>query len=190
MRMLLAFSFLLSAAAVETVAVPVLRVVDGDTIEVTAEVDGASIVATVRLLYVACPTSVTADAVGSPAEPRLATEALRALLPIGAQVVLSAPGETFVRDGEQRMLAVVSRRDGGEPAISINLSMIRAGWSPYWRKNGDAQPDEHAKLQLAEADADRARAGYWATAREWMLAKGAERTPPTASEQAPQAPSP
>ncbi len=170
-----------SAWAVDTAPLPVLRVLDGDTFEVAADLGGQALAARVRLVYVDCPELPD----GHPAR-----DALTALLPVGTRVVLTAPGERFERDATNCILALVTLSESKDTGTTINARMIRAGWSPYWRKDGDANPDLHAKLQSAEAEADKAGAGSWATSRQWMLDKAKERTPPSPSERAPEAPNP
>ncbi|HYE08179.1 MAG TPA: thermonuclease family protein [Planctomycetota bacterium] len=189
MRSLLPMLLLLSAAGVETTPVSVLRVIDGDSFEVAGDLGGLQIACRVRLAFVDCPETVVAGGAAMP-EAQDARDALMVLLPIGTLVTLAASGERFERDAADRVVALVTVRDGGDASTTVNARMILAGWSPYWRKDGDAQPDLHAKLQSAEGEAEKAKAGCWANARQWMLDSAKARTAPTASERAPQAPTP
>ncbi len=189
MRILLPLFLVISAAAVETTPVTVLRVIDGDSFEVAADLGGLQLAARVRLAFVDCPETIVDGRMAMP-EAQAARDALMVLLPIGARVTLVAPGKTFERDASDRIVALVTVRDDGDESMTVNAKVIRAGWSPYWRKDGDAQPDLHAKLQSAEGEAETAKAGCWANARQWMLDKAKERTAPTPSERAPQAPNP
>jgi endonuclease YncB( thermonuclease family) len=143
----------------------VLAVIDGDTVDTTA--------GRVRLRWIDTPESRDNAHGQRMPEGAAATLALRQLLPTGATVALWAPGPAVERDRYQRLLAVVTPAGS---ASSAQEAMIRAGWSPYWRKYGDAPEPYHAALLAAQAAAESASAGGWATAPGYMRDKANERT--------------
>jgi len=99
------------------------------------------------------------------------------MLPPGAQVVLWGPGETLEADSYGRVLAVVYRVTDGRRE-NVNATMVRAGWSPYWRKYGDAPEPVHTEMLQAQEAARTANVGAWATAVKYMTDKSNERTAP------------
>ena len=112
-------------------------------------------------------------------EGKAASASLRAALPLGTQVVLWGPGEELEADSYGRVLAVVYRVEG-DRRENVNALMVRAGWSPYWRKYGDAPEPVHAEMLGAQVEARAARAGAWLTAEKYMVDKSNERTAPKA----------
>jgi len=191
MRLLLLLVATLSA--VEVGPVPVLKVIDGDTIEV--RLDGKP--ERVRLLYVDTPESAD-NAHGKRMEEGMQAKAyLSALLPPSREVTLWSPGVELGRDRYGRILAVVTaskwikyqvskiEADGSRRVTatkygpSVQWFIIGMGRSPYWRKYGDAPiPAMHEDLLAAQAVAEYMKAGAWATALDWMRGKANERTSP------------
>lgn len=187
MRPLIVFLLAATAVAVEVPAV-VTRVSDGDTIAVRLS-DGTD--AKVRFLFVDTPES-KGNAHG-PAMPEglQAAEFLRMRLPADTKVVLWGPKpDALEHDPYDRLLAIVWRHEaaiigaGGtaaQPAdlkINVNVEIVKAGWSPYWRKYGAAADRLDASLTSAQDEAREANAGAWATARQYMVDKGNETTAP------------
>jgi micrococcal nuclease len=125
LALVLASSPLLPLTAVDEAAV-VAAVIDGDTIEVE---DGRR----VRLLYIDTPESRDNSHGEAMAEGKAATAFLHTQLPRGTAVTLRGPGARLQQDRYERTLAVVVV--GGRTAQE---QIISAGWSPYWRKYGDA----------------------------------------------------
>jgi endonuclease YncB( thermonuclease family) len=159
-------------AAIELGPVPVGQVIDGDTIDVFLD----RLPRRVRLLYIDTPESRSNTHGEASAEGKAASEALRKILPPGSRVTLWGPGVSLETDRYQRLLAVAT--PAGR-AISLQEAQILAGWSPYWRKYGDAAttwPQLHARLLAAEEAARDAKAGAWETDPKYMTDKGNERT--------------
>ncbi len=130
-----------AAAPSDAIAAALLRVVDGDTIEVLTE----GITATVRYIGVDTPER------GQPGY-RTANEANAALLGEGA---LWLARDRSDRDRYGRLLRYVYRADGE----MVNRALVAQGW---------AQPAEYppdtahaAELQQAAVDAARAGLGFW-----------------------------
>lgn len=174
---------LVSAEAVEVPGV-VQLVYDGDTL--TALVEGKE--ERVRLLWIDTP-EVKANAHGEAMpEGVQARDFVRGLAPQGAPVILWGPGETLERDRYQRFLAVVwVERSGamgaaGSPAQettwqeNLNLAVVRAGFSPYWRKYGKAPGTMDAAFVATQDEAKTAKTGAWGTVVKWMTDKSNERT--------------
>src|SRR3954463_15922398 len=104
MRPLLCLSALIAAAcSVETKPVPVLRVIDGNTIEVGADLSGVQVPVRVRLMYLACPEYQT----GRHDDGASAFGSILEMLQPTYEVVLQSDGEKFEMDREGRALAVV-----------------------------------------------------------------------------------
>jgi endonuclease YncB( thermonuclease family) len=61
---------------------------------------------------------------------------------------------------------------------NVNLAIIRAGWSPYWRKYGPSPDEMHKAYLQAQEEAETAKAGAWATVPQWMKDKANETTAP------------
>lgn len=180
MRSLLATLLILPALfapAVETSPLPVISVSDGDTITVRGDLGGLPLPVKVRLLYLDTPESRDNAHGAGMVEGKQAGEALRTSVPAGAQVVLWGPGDQLKPDTYGRILAVVYRLDG-DARVSVNAEMVRGGWSPYWRKYGDAPEPVHAELLAAQAAAKDAKVGAWGTAEKYMRDKSNERTAP------------
>lgn len=182
----------------ESDPVEVLRVIDGDTIEVAADLGGQVLPVSVRLLYLDTPETRGANAMPEGAEARAALEAL---LPAGESVVLWGPAEEMERDRYGRILAVALGRTGlrggateAEAAelqrkieaghlpthgSNVNAIMIAQGWSVYWRKFGRHPDDRTHQLLLDWQElAKGAHLGAWTTAPKWMQDKANERTAP------------
>jgi endonuclease YncB( thermonuclease family) len=60
----------------------------------------------------------------------------------------------------------------------VNAAIISAGWSPYWRKYGQAPEKSHQGYLDAQKAAEEAKAGAWATIPQWMKDKANETTAP------------
>lgn len=165
-------ALLLVAVAICAVEVKgtVKSVTDGDTIAVTLS-DGVD--AKVRLLHLDTPESRDNSHGEAMPEGKAASAFLRDLLPVGSAVVLAGPGDKLEADRYQRLLAIVVLPDGGTAQERI----IRAGWSVYWRKYGEAAA-YHERLLAAHEAAKTASTGAWATIPQWMVDKSNERTSP------------
>lgn len=170
------------ASAVETAPIPVLRVIDGDTIEVAADLGGVLHPVRVRLLYV--DTVKNDDDGKAMPEAALAAEHLRLLL-IGNNipVALWGPGESFESDAHGSILAIayyesarVPVEEFGRP--SAQQFLIGMGHSVYWQKHGSASGMLGRQLAGAQKVAKQDRQGLWATAPEWMQDKANDRTAP------------
>jgi len=184
-----------SVCAVETNPVPVLRVIDGDTIEVQADLGGQAVPVRVRLLYVNTPEAGDNQHSKAMPEGKAAADWMRTRLPRGHLVRLAGPGAELERDAHGSVLAVVWAEESGavgagtpigdpsreHPAAwreNVNSQLIAEGWSPYWRKYGEAAGRAHEALVESEKRAKSASAGAWATAPQWMQDKANERTAP------------
>lgn len=179
---------LLLASCAWSVEVPAVAVSvhDGDTI--TVEVAGQT--ERVRLLWIDTP-EVTDNSHGKTMpEGERARDLVRAMVPKGARASLWGPGAELERDAYKRLLAVVwVEREGAvgaggtdaQPATwqeNVNLAVIRAGFSPYWRKYGKAPDPMHQTFTEAQESAKEANAGAWATAPDYMREKAGETTAP------------
>lgn len=182
--MRLCILILLTAAlgAVE-VAVTLQRVVDGDTIIVTAGTPTAALGQPtdadgswrVRLVGIDTAESMS-NAHGEAMPEGLAAKAyVRDLLPPGTALTLwSDVREVFPRDAtsSHRVLAYVVMSDGR----TVQERVIAGGWSVVWQKYGPP-PDRFATaLFAAQAQAEQAQAGAWGTNPIWMRNKANERT--------------
>jgi endonuclease YncB( thermonuclease family) len=184
----------LNVSAVETKPVPVLRVVDGDTIEVAANLGGFTAPVRVRLQFVDTPEASDNDHGKAMKEGIQAKEFLTDLLPVGSLVELHVAGNTLQTDDYGRVLAIVNMQldENGKPRRSIpttsevtiatiacaNEEIIKAGWSPYWMKYGLAPDRYDASFRLAQDQADKAEAGAWKTNSAWIHNKANERSAP------------
>lgn len=185
-RLLAALLVAISITAVEVPAT-VTKVVDGDTIVVAL---GDKTEAKVRLLYVDTPESRGNAHGEAMAEGVKAAEFLRGRLPVGTTVKLWGPKDALDRDPYDRLLAVPWRMEaavigaGGTAAspadleINVCSEIIRAGWSPYWKKYGKAPDRLDAAFAAAHAEAKEAGAGAWSTAPDYMRDKANETTAP------------
>lgn len=188
MRLALLLAIALGAAAVETRPVEVLTVVDGCTIEVAGDLGGVPSPVRVRLQWIGTAESKDNRHGEAKAEGKAAAEALAQMLPAGSRVVLWGPGEKLAADGYGRVLAVVYgcinvHRDHGllvpdRMSASVQEYLVLWGHSVYWRKHGDAPEPLHAALLKAQADAEAAKAGVWATDPQWMRDKAHARAAP------------
>jgi len=169
----------ITAPGVETQPLAVISATDGDTITVQGDLGGQPLPVRVRLLYLDTPEKRANSHGEAMPEGRSASEALRAVLSKGAQVVLWGPGDALEADSYGRVLAVVYRVTDGRRE-NVNAAMVRAGWSPYWRKYGDAPEPVHTEMVQAQETARTANAGAWATAVKYMTDKSNERTAPKA----------
>ncbi len=165
------------AAGVETKPVPVLRVIDGNTIEVGANLGGVQHPVRVRLLYVDTPAATEGENGEVMPEGKAAEAFLREQIPIGTRLILESPGESFELDESGRVLALV-KLWAPDFSTPYNWAIVYAGWSPYWRGHGDAPAEVEEIMQLAEHEARRLKAGAWATAPQWMQDKANERRAP------------
>ncbi len=174
--------------AVESEPVPVLKVIDGDTIEVATDLGGLKIPMKVRLLYVDTPESKDNDHGNGMTEGAKAKEFLAEKLPTGSSIKLFHPGNTIERDAYGRLLAIVYRPEdmiigaGDNPGqlqtcwVNVNCEVIRAGWSPVWRKYGDPEEKMLKALLDAQHEAEIKTSGAWSTNLQWMKDKANERT--------------
>lgn len=142
-----------AAAPADAQAVRVAKVVDGDTLRVTAADDGGPVARgveeRVRLLLVDTP-EVAGDDECFGAE---ATDALRRLAPEGATVFV-APDERL-RDRYDRLLLYVWTADG----TFVNEALARDGFA---RVEHYAPNDRHlARVRAAESAAREAGRGRW-----------------------------
>lgn len=181
-----------SLSAVETAPVPVLRVIDGDTIEVAVDLGGVPTPVRVRLPYIETPKGEDNDHGKSMPEADAATHALTELLP--DWVILWGPGEKLDVDKFGRILAVVftivsvsgdteiGRITKEYPGESVQEILIGKGHSVYWRKYGDAPEPHHSTFLKAQDGAKEWRLHSWGTAPQWMQDKANERTAPKKSD--------
>jgi len=177
MRLPLLLLLAVALSAVEEGPFPVLKVIDGDTIEVEREGKPQR----VRLLYVDTPEASDNDHGKLMPEGQKAKEFLRDLLPEGFLVKLEDDQrERLTRDRHGRILAIVwkaERRGHDLDGIpSVQESIISAGWSPYWQKYGTASFRLDDAWSANEELAREAKRGAWATAPDWMRDKANERT--------------
>jgi micrococcal nuclease len=138
----------------------VLKVVDGDTIDIT--VDGTK----KRLRLASLDTEESNPGGDKPMTPwgQKAKEEAQRFFPLGSAVTIEFPGndplaECFERylDNYERLLAFV-HKDGTD----YQEHMIRAGYSPYFVKYGNAAfAAHHDRYTQAESDAQGADAGLW-----------------------------
>lgn len=175
LRFVLLCSFLLSQiTAVEIGPVPLVGIVDGDTINVT--IDGQE--QRIRLLYIDAPEKNNNSHGAAMQEGQGATAALTKILD-GKPVYLWGPADTLKADRYGRLLAVVHPSDDkGKVEKSAQETVIREGWTVYWRKYADAPSPYHERLMKSQQEAEQAKAGAWATAVQWMRNKSNERTAP------------
>ena len=125
-------------------AVPVLRIVDGDTVHVRYKGRKES----VRLLRIDTPER------GQPGYEE-ATEALR--LFVGGRKVrleFEDPSQE-VRDKYGRLLGYIFVDD-----VNVNVEIVRLGWSTFWMKFGRGR--YAAEFERAEQEARSASVGMWA----------------------------
>ena len=130
--------------------VPVLRVVDGDTIKI--RYGGA--VESVRLLRINTPER------GRPGYDE-ATGALRELVD-GRRVTIEFehPG-TEKRDRYDRLLAYVLVDD-----LNVNVELVRGGWTRFWTRYGKGRLA--GAFAAAEDEARRTTTGLW-TPNGWNV---------------------
>lgn len=163
--------------------VPVLQVVDGDTVVLESNLGPR----TVRLIGVDAPETVD-EGDGTAALGRMAAEFVRGMLPPGTAVWVELDLET--EDAYGRLLAYVYLaadegpwRIDGEPASMVNLEIVRAGYATamtippntvYWDLFEDA-----------EAEARSGDRGLWAGG---VLGGTLSRTTPANSGDAADAP--
>jgi len=164
--------WIITLGAVEIGPVPVSRVSDGDTIVV--RLDGQDEKA--RLVYIDTPESSSNRHGPEVEEGHRAAAALKAMLPVGTLVRLWGPDADLRRDVYGRLLVVVLIGAAGDD--SVQERMVRAGWTPLWEKYGRADDRWRARLLAAQAEAEKANAGAWATAPSYMRDKGNETTAP------------
>jgi len=160
----------LALAAVEVPAT-VLYVFDGDTIRAKLASGAEEII---RLNWIDTPESKDNEHGSAMTEGKFATATLRKMLPIGATIRLWGPELMLNEDMHGRKLALVLLGNAGED--SAQERQVRGGWSVYWRKFGEAPGPWHKRLLAAQAAAEEAKVGAWATVPQWMRDKGNERT--------------
>lgn len=134
---------------------PVVMVVDGDTVLVTIDGDERR----VRLLGVDAPESVTPDRPVECFGPQSAAAA-RALMPRGARVALATDPTQGVEDRFGRLLAEVTV--SGQ-ALTVNERLVGDGAAEVFR--GDGRARLLPRLRQAERDARRAGRGLWGACR-------------------------
>lgn len=184
-RASLLLAVLVTAAAAVEAAVVVKRTIDGDTIDVVAAEQPAPAtlgpptekddVWRIRLVGIDTPES-RGNAHGEAMPEGVAAKVfVHDLLPVGTRLTLwSESREAFPHDAtsSHRILAYVIMADGR----SVEERVVEAGWSVIWQKY-DPPPERFAKaLIAAQASAEKARAGAWATIPDWMHDKANERT--------------
>lgn len=125
---------------VQSGTIPVIRVVDGDTLHVELARGDT----TIRMLHIDTPER---DEPGY----REATQELARL--VGNQVdgIAVGPDE---EDVYGRTLAYLYSK-----GKNINIEMVRSGWTPYYTKFGNG-PFE-TQMRAAEAEARNAKRGLW-----------------------------
>lgn len=182
---------LVALAASAEVPATVTHVADGDTIAVTLA-DGTE--TKVRLLWVDTPESKDNSHGEAMPEGKAAAAFLRDRLPAGTKVTLWSHHKGLESDRYGRVLAVVWKHElaiigagnnPGEPTeikTNTNLEIIRAGWSPYWRKYGGAPAPLASAFTDAQDAAKEANAGAWGTAPDYMRDKANETTAPKGKE--------
>ena len=199
MRLPLLILLAAALSAVEEGPFPVLKVVDGDTIEVlySPHPERSSVEpkpTRVRLLYVDTPEASDNDHGKAMPEGKAAKAFLAEQFGEGASVYLWAPDKALKRDRFDRLLAVIYQEpphppDPGTetdvtkimihaPRVCLNVKIVQAGWSPYWTKYGDAPKDIESGFVFGQNNAKIEKAGAWATAPKWMADKANERTAP------------
>jgi endonuclease YncB( thermonuclease family) len=184
MHPLVCLLLIASASAVETKPVPVLRVIDGNTIEVGSDLGGMQVPLRVRLLYV--DTRPSAGVTAEEEVPDMAAIALGLMLGDSDSVVLWAPGTDLRSDAAGSVIACVVPTpwiDGDKPAAmsGVSAALIAHGLSAYWRKPGEAPEPLHMALLQIQEKAIAEKSGLWSTAPQWMQAKADER--PAAAEE-------
>jgi len=157
--------------SIESPPLPIVRVIDGDTVVVS--MNGAD--THIRLLYIDTPEVHDNDHGQGMLEGQFAAEAAKVLLPPGTIVRLWSPKDQFEKDRYQRTLAVVLLGPTG--GDSLEERMIRGGWSVYWTQYGHAPLWVENRYRIAENSARTDVAGAWRTNRPWMLKKDSETTP-------------
>jgi endonuclease YncB( thermonuclease family) len=186
-RVSLLLAVAITAAVAVEAAVLVKRTIDGDTIDVVAADQPApdalgpptekDNVWRIRLVGIDTPES-RGNAHGEAMPEGVAAKVfVHDLLPVGTRLTLwSEAQESFPHDAtsSHRILAYVIMADGR----SVEERVVEAGWSVIWQKYGPP-PERFAKaLGAAQATAETARAGAWATIPDWMRNKVNERTAP------------
>jgi micrococcal nuclease len=131
----------------EHLKVSLVRVVDGDTIEVRYR----GRIEPVRLLRINTPER------GEPGYQE-ATRALKSIVDRG-YLILVFEDEREARDRHGRLLAYVMSL-----GMNINVEMVRKGWSRFWTKYGRGR--FAAAFESAELEAQKKRVGLW-TAEGW-----------------------
>ena len=140
----LAFAAGLAAAGPARTGATLVRVIDGDTIQVRIETRAAKI----RFLRINTPEL---DAPGG----RDAATALRALLRGCALALEGERGADFERDRYGRMLAYVWCG-----STNVNVELVRRGHTRFWTRYGTGH--HAASFQQAEDVARREGRGLWA----------------------------
>jgi micrococcal nuclease len=123
--------------------VPVIRVIDGDTIKVRFR----GKVESVRLLRINTPEK------GQPGFAE-ATRALQALLGNKVRLSFETPGRP-TRDTYGRLLAYIFTDE-----TNANVEIVRSGWSRFWTKYGAGRLAP--AFRAAELEARKKRLGLWA----------------------------
>jgi micrococcal nuclease len=138
-----------AADAAGSKALPVIKIVDGDTIWVKGP-EGKD---KVRLLCVDTP-----EVTGKKKHP-LGSEATKFLegMVKGKKVVLEADDAQGDRDRFGRLLRYVLTEKG----LNVNVEIVRSGWSAYYVKYGESTRF-HLDFLKAEKEARKDAKGIWA----------------------------
>jgi len=178
---------LVCAHAVETSPLPVLKVIDGDTLDVASDLGGLQHPVRVRLLYIDTAESRANKHGEEMAGGHEAKDLLSKQFAAKSRVALWGPKDALEVDGYGRVLAIVEMAEPDQktpPAgntATVQEIMISNGYSVYWRKYGDAPEPWNALFVAAQLQAKESKAGMWGTDPQWMTDKANERTAPKAS---------
>lgn len=134
-------------------AAAVLRVIDGDTIDV--RVGGQR--ERVRLLGIDAPERTTLRTGRTECGGEQAREALVRVLRDGPGVLLTEDPSQGRRDRYDRLLAYLDPADGG---ASVQEQLLEQGWVTTFIRRSDPI-DRAARFRAAAERAQRARAGVW-----------------------------
>lgn len=143
-----------------SIEVPVVRVVDGDTVRV--EIDGTE--ESLRIL--ALDTEESQRAGDKPVTPwgKKAKEEAQSFFPVGEEITVEFPGDEPLEECLARY-----RGNFGRPLVFVHRGdedfqerMIRKGFSPYFTKYGYAEFGEyHRRYRNAEREAQADDIGVW-----------------------------
>ena len=160
--------------AVEVGPYKVTKVVDGDTIKVKTDLGDQSI----RILYIDTPESKD-NSHGKAMPEGIAASNWLAKTLAGKEVKLWGPDNEIKKDNYGRILAIpLFFDDQFNNWVPINTYILMNGYSPYWRKYGDAPDPYHKAFLQTESMAKKMKRGAWKTAPQYMIDKANERTAP------------